>query len=396
MLVVWNVALGIAIVVMIVAAGRGLVANWNRLQEELGGAAEAVEASPGDVEPAPVEDDAAAAPEMPAPPMATVTTHRPETGSGPIVATHPAMGAEFAITMYPTADQTPSYLRRVADEAFASIDELEARISTWIAGSETSRVNRLAAEEPVRVSPETFELLQTAREIHDATGGAFDVTVGPVLELWGFYRTAGRLPGDDELAAALGRVGMEKVTLDAEARTVELAREGMRIDFGGIGKGLGVDAAAAVLERYGVESALLHGGTSTVLVVGSPPDRDAWVVALRDPTSPEGERVTGQVDIREGSISTSATGDKGLLVEGVRYGHIVNPDTGWPVDDVVVRSTALAPTGVRSDALSTAFFVMGPAGTERYCAAHPDVRAILLLRRDGGELREQRYGRWPA
>lgn len=291
---------------------------------------------------------------------------------------HEAMGTFFEFKLYPP---DPAMLSEevlgISNEAFSAIDGLEARISTWRPDSRTSRVNQFASQRPVETSQELIRLIQSSKKVYEATEGAFDITVGPLLDLWGFYRQQGHLPSEEELKQARDRVGLKYVEVDPEANTVRFLRDGMRLDFGGIGKGLALDYAAEVLRSQGVKSAVLHSGTSTVVALGHPPGKTGWTVAIRSPYNKIREHVD-EVSIHDESLSTSSGTERYFELEGKRYGHIFDPRTGIPVDELL-SATAIAPTGLESDALSTAFFVIGIEGTKAYCQAHPEIRAILVV-----------------
>lgn len=300
-----------------------------------------------------------------------------------------AMGTDFEFTLYaePGAESTAEVVR-IADMAMEAVRNLEEQISQWKPQSQTTYINRHAAREPVRVSPEVFTLLQTCKDVYTDTAGAFDVTVGPLIELWGFYKGEGHLPSAEELRPAVGRVGLNKVTLNADDRTVAFSQENMHLDFGGIGKGLALDVAAEVIRGYGVSSAVLHAGTSTVLAIGAPPGEPGWTVRIRNPYNTS--EYIDEVSLRDESLSTSASYEKWFELEGKRYCHIFDPRTGLPVEGMV-SATAIVPSGTLSDALSTAFFVMGVEETRMYCSEHPDVRAILVPHK-GDELEPRRIG----
>lgn len=300
-----------------------------------------------------------------------------------------AMNAEFEFTLYtePGAKSTDEIMR-IADEAFQAVVELEERISRWRPQSQVSRVNNQAGGDPVQVARELVDLILLSKQAHADTDGAFDITVGPLIKLWGFYKGEGHLPSPEELEPALALVGLDKVRVDPDERMVALEREGMMIDLGGIGKGLALDYAAEVMRRYGVSSALLHAGTSTVLAIGAPPDAPGWTVRVRDPYNKEG--VVDEVLLNDEALSTSAGYEKWFELDGKKYCHIFDPRTGMPVEGMV-STTAVAPTGALSDALSTAFFVMGVERTEQYCREHPEVRAVLVPESEG-PLESRRIG----
>ena len=163
---------------------------------------------------------------------------------------------------------------------------------------------------------------------------------------------------------------------------------GMLLDFGGIGKGLALDVAAEVIKNYGVSSAILHAGTSTVLAIGTPPGASGWTVRIRNPYNTS--EYIDEVCLKDESLSTSASYEKWFELDGKKYCHIVDPRTGLPVEGMV-SATAIVSSGTLSDALSTEFFVMGAEETQKYCKEHPDVRAILVPH-NGSELKPRRIG----
>lgn len=296
---------------------------------------------------------------------------------------HEAMGTFFEFTLYAPAGATDTdALHRIAEQAFAAIDDLETRISSWIPDSHISYVNNHAHEGPVPVASDVLRLTAFSKEVYEETGGAFDITVGPLIELWGFYRGKGHLPGEAELGEALSKVGMDKVRIDPVRRTISFAAKGMRIDFGGVGKGMALDEAARILSENGITAALLHGGTSSVYALGAPPGQQGWTVRIRHPYNVEDW--IDQAILRDESLSTSGSYEKFFELEGKKYCHIFDPRTGKPVEGML-SATAIAPTGMGSDALSTAFFVMGQEKTEAFCRAHPGIRAVLVPAPEAGD-----------
>ncbi len=301
--------------------------------------------------------------------------------------THRAMGAEFDFVLVGDSPQTsPDALTYAGEAAFEVIDRLERRISNWIGESPVSVMNRRASEGPVVVDHDVFGLLETSRRFYDDTDGVFDVTVGPLLARWGFYNQKGVLPKPEALAALRESVGMHRVELDPATRSVRFTRPGMRVDFGGIGKGLALDRAAEILRQNGVNRARLHASTSTIVVMGTPPASKTWGFEITWPfEDPEGKHppVT-EVEIAPGeSLSTSSASERYVEMDGKRYAHIFDPRTGRPVDTNIRSATAVAPTGTESDALSTAFFILGEDAVRAYCAKHPAVRALLVVEREG-------------
>lgn len=238
--------------------------------------------------------------------------------------------------------------------AFAEFDQVDALMSIHRRDSELSRVNAQAADHPVKISRELYDVLALAAEIANQTEGSFDVTIGPLAQLWGFIWKEYRLPTEEELERVLPLVNYRAVELSA-GETVRFKQRGISIDLGGIGKGYAVDRAIEKLRGLGIRGAMVKAG-GDLRVYGSPPGGEGWEVQLEDPAK-KGERMT--VKLKDAALSTSGNYENFFEVNGVRYSHIINPRTGLPVQGVAA-CTVIAPTCSQSDALATAFFVYGP------------------------------------
>lgn len=282
------------------------------------------------------------------------------------------MGTTFTIYLY-----SPDHDTAAAEfsAAFDEIERIEEALSNYRASSELSRINRLAGEQPVTTDPEVFHLLQTSFDYSRRSAGAFDITVGPLMRAWGFFRENGRYPSDVELAHARASVGWNKVVLNLPQRTVKFAVPGMELDMGGIGKGYAVDRVVAVLRDAGVSSALVDAGSSTLYALGTPPGKSGWKVLVPKP----GDRVhaVSEVLLRDNSLSTSGSYEKFFRLDGRTYCHIMDPRTGRPVEGML-QTTVLAATGTDSDALSTTMFVMGATAGRRLLKSMPGTSAIWI------------------
>ena len=290
-------------------------------------------------------------------------------------------------------------LRAAAEEALDEIERLEAQLNLYQPTSEISHINARAAFEPVRVEPSLFRLLQHAQRLSQETEGAFDITVAPLMRCWGFMRGTGRLPQPVELAEAREKVGMDRVTLNGGDFTVSFAREGVMLDLGSIGKGYALERAAQLLRETGVASGILHGGTSTVYALGTPPDSDAWKVAVPKPefaeqtialgatrvNEPSGlEKFWAVVTLKDEALSVSAVWGKSFAAADRVYGHVIDPRKGEPVDGAVLAAVAL-PSATESDAISTALLILGSEGHERVAGLRAGMRTLVVSRgeRDG-------------
>ena len=295
--------------------------------------------------------------------------------------TRRAMGCEFEIIGCGSDERL---LEDAANSALDEVERLDQLLSSYIEWSHLNWVNAHAANPPVggpvggpvAVDPDLFALLRLAKQLHRDTSGAFDVTVGALVECWRHYAEELKvLPPPAVLEEARQRVGLQLVELDEDERTVRFLREGVEIDLGGIGKGYAIDRAAALLRSVGVEAASLHAGRSSIYALGAPPGEEGWGVGLLDPLDPE--KRCGSVTLRDRSLSTSGQANRFFELDGRRYGHILDPRTGWPVDELW-SAAALGPSAALCDGLSTAFLVMGIEATRRYCARRDNVEAILI------------------
>ena len=267
----------------------------------------------------------------------------------------------------------------IGDAALNEIDRLEAQLTVYRDDSEVSRLNARAAQEPVVVEEQLFQLLARAQQLHQATQGASDIAVGALIKTWGFYRRQGRVPMEMERAEALAHCGMRHVRLDPERRSVSFATPGVEVNLGSIGKGYALDQVVRLLRRqWQVKNFLIHGGHSSVLAQGSEPgSRRGWSVGLLDPDIP-GRRLT-VVRLRNRGLGASAATYQHILHEGRKLGHILDPRTGWPAEGLRLAAVT-APTAAEADALATAFFVMGVESARSYCEANPQIGAVLLPR----------------
>ena len=282
-----------------------------------------------------------------------------------------AMACEFAVVMNPG----PPRQVMIASDALDMIHALEAQMTVYRPQSELSQLNRRAAAEPVAVEQTLFDLLLQARDLSYETGGAFDPTSGPLIALWRRCRGEGRIPTPTEIADTLAIVGMPHVHFEPDQKTIAFDRPGVELNLGAIGKGHAVDRAAAFLLQEGLDAWLFHGGYSSVLVRGPHAGRDGWPVGLRNPLLPH-ERL-GTLMLCDQALSTSGSNVQYFRHAGERYGHILDPRTGWPPSHLLSVSV-VARTAAVADALSTAFFVAGVENSLRYCDNHPEIGAIFV------------------
>jgi FAD:protein FMN transferase len=294
-----------------------------------------------------------------------------------------AMATRFEIVLH---GENPVALRSAGEEALEEIERIEAQLSLYQPTSEVSRLNARAAREPVRVTPELFRLLLQAQQLSRETGGAFDITIAPLVRCWGFMGGTGKTPSPEALAEARSLVGMNLVELNEKDFTVRFAREGVMLDFGAIGKGYAVERAATLLREAGVTSALVNGGTSTVYALGKPPEAEFWKVALEFPAKDNLDAPRehlGTVALSDEAMSVSAVWGKSFQSGGKLLGHMLDPRSGEPASRVMLAAVAL-PAAMETDALSTALLITGEAGIDQITTLRPGTRALVANRTEQG------------
>jgi thiamine biosynthesis lipoprotein len=265
-----------------------------------------------------------------------------------------AMGSTFSVVIY---GDDRIRMEAAADAALDEVRRLDELLSNYKPESELSQVNKTAAAKPMRISPELFRLLADCREYSRESEGAFDITVGPLMKVWGFYKGTGHLPHKPEIQAALTRVGYRHMHLDAAAQTVWFDRPGVEIDPGGIGKGYAVDRMVEILRKMGVRSAFVAGSGSSVYGIGAPPDEPkGWAVKIKDPW--DSSKSLAEIRLKDMSMSTSGSYEKFFRAEGRIWAHIMDPRTGYPAQGCVSVSV-VAPRTIDSEAWAKPYFVNG-------------------------------------
>lgn len=276
---------------------------------------------------------------------------------------HGAMGTEFRLVLYAADGQVA---RRAAEAAFARIADLDAALSDYRPESELSRLGRLS-DGPcptawTALSSELACVLAEAEDVARASSGAFDVTVGPLVELWRRARRQGELPTAARLATARAAVGWGALELDRARGAARLHAAHMRLDLGGIAKGYALDVALAELARHGIVRALVDGG-GDVLAGAPPPGARGWRVAIAglDSADPGADRAGAVVELAHAALATSGDLERSFELDGVRYSHILDPRNGLALTERRLVSVR-APSGMSADAWATALSVLGPDG----------------------------------
>lgn len=253
---------------------------------------------------------------------------------------------------------TEKELSSAVDKAFEVMEEIDRLMSNYKEDSDVRRVNRLKKNERMRLTPQTFDVIQRAKEFGKLTSGAFDITVEPLLGLWGFYSGGvSRLPDHDEIKKALELVGYDKIVLDKEKETIGFTKEGVRIDLGGIAKGYAVDKAIEVLKNYGIRNALVKAG-GDIFANGRGNASSGWRIGVQHPRKENNLLAT--LELENKAVATSGDYERYFIVDNKRYSHIIDPRTGLPKSNIPASVTVIARDSTTADTLATAIFVLGP------------------------------------
>jgi len=280
----------------------------------------------------------------------------------------PLMGTVLQLTLVADGEARG---REAAEACFALGAEIEAVLTTYDPASATSRMNASAGKGPFAAPPVLAQILADSKRLTTTTGGVFDVTVGPLIDLWAAAGRSGRLPSAAEIAVAKSRVGAERIILGPDGNVA--LEPGMSVNFGGVGKGWALDRMRERLAELGVSRALLDFGGSSWLALGAPADEPAWRVLLRDGRG----GFAGVVALSDVSASFSESFGESSEIGGRRYGHVIDPRTGWPIQQQVA-AVALAPDGASAEALTKALVVLGAKDGLGVVASVPGAEALVI------------------
>ncbi|MCA1755714.1 MAG: FAD:protein FMN transferase [Spirochaeta sp.] len=267
----------------------------------------------------------------------------------------------------------------VLDRVFNRIEEIQWRMTINEPDSEVSLVNAAAGNHAVRVSPDTFEVVEAALQYARHTNGAFDPTIGPLVKLWDIGGENERIPTDGEIQEVLPRIDYTLVELNPDTFEVYLPVSGMVLDLGGIAKGYAVDEAARILLEAGIEHALVDFG-GDVYTIGSRPDGNPWRIGIQDPVDTARGRFVGIVEQTGRSVVSSGDYERFFVEDEVRYHHILDSDTGYPTRNGLVSVTIQAPGAMTSDAVSTGAFVMGLDAGMALVESLPETEGVFVTK----------------
>ena len=302
------------------------------------------------------------------------------------IRTFPMMGTVGRITIWSDREDLPE---AALNETQKTVGEIEKVCNIFNPGSELSRLNRTAYEKEFSCSPLLWDMLCAADHYYKFSSGAYDPTVKPLMQLWGFRGKRKTLPAEAEISATLKKVGWDKVKFNPEKHSVRFLADGVGIDFGGIAKGFALDKAKAVLHKHGITRAVLDFGGNIGCII--PENHEPFRIGIRNPEA--ADQLVDAVTMRNQCAATSGSYERYVIIGGRQYSHIMDPRTGKPVSGML-SVTVVTPRGTDSDALSTAIFVNGEKFAEEVCRKLPDTGVYIICRPQGKKsgLEIRRFG----
>jgi thiamine biosynthesis lipoprotein len=284
---------------------------------------------------------------------------------------YPIMGTMAEIILY----GNPESAKSAADAIQNEFSAVENTCSRFDSGSELSKLNESAALKPFKCSDLLWDVLVESKRFYELTGGSFDITATPLMELWGFYRKRNSLPSPEEISEAKNHVGLNKVIFDTVNHTLKFSEPGIKLDLGGIAKGYAIDLAAAAAIRKGINCGTINLGGNIRCMQNPPPGKTKYTIGVRDPFNKSD--INGTLQVIDTSIATSGNYEKYVTIDGVKYTHIMDPETARPVQGMIAV-TVVTPKGVDSDALSTSIFIKGEAFARKACSEIKGTSVLII------------------
>ncbi|SDN88521.1 FAD:protein FMN transferase [Acetanaerobacterium elongatum] len=270
---------------------------------------------------------------------------------GTVTCRFEALGTINEITVFGGFGQT------LLEEAAEWVMQINNRMSPFIPVSDIARLNHNAGLKPVTVHLETLQLLRKAKQMSELSNGAFDITVRPLIELWGIGKKQNYIPSKREINKAMRLTGSKDLILDEQAGTAYLKRKGQAADLGGIAKGYAADEVKRILTESGVTGAIINLG-GNISTIGFRPDGAPWYIGIQNPLAVTGEYL-GRITCKDDTVVTSGSNERFFMKDGIRYHHIIDPRTGEPAQSGLLGVTAVCKSSAEADALTTAAFVLG-------------------------------------
>jgi thiamine biosynthesis lipoprotein len=255
--------------------------------------------------------------------------------------------------------------KEAVEESIKRLDEINEMASTNISTSDVYKINSSSGKNYVKVHPEIFKMIETSMKYSKLSDGAWDITLGPIINLWGIGTDNERLPSDEEIKDKLPLVGYDKISINEKDNSIMLQKDGMAIDLGGITKGFAADEVLKIYKKYNIENGLINLGSSSIYALGKNKDNKQWSVGIKHPRSEDLNEYMGIIKLSNESLSTSGDYERCFIKDNKRYHHIIDPKTGYPVDNGVMSDTIVIDgntpdNGMLADLLTTTVFTLGP------------------------------------
>lgn len=278
------------------------------------------------------------------------------------------MGTYYKIKIY--ASKNPAFIFK---SAFKKLKELEGKFSDYSSNSEVSRISNMAGQGYVRVSPECIDLIKKALKVSEESAGAFDITVRPMMEVWGFKEEKDFPPSGDKIRNTLKLIGYKKIHIDSDQIMLEL--KGMKLDLGGIAIGYAVDEISRLLRNSGIKNGVIEIG-GDIYCLGKGIDSRGWRIGIQDPRHKN--EIIAMLKISDKAIVTSGDYEKFFFWRGKRYPHIIDPRNGFPVQNSLISVTIISTCCTQADAWATALFVLGWEKAQKIIESDNDLEAVLI------------------
>jgi len=284
-----------------------------------------------------------------------------------------ALGTVIQIQIY---DADEEKAKKAIEESEKRVQEIENKMTVNKEKSEVILINENSGINSVQVSPDTFYVIQKAKKYSDLSGGAFDLTVEPIVKLWGIGTENARVPKQEEIDALLGLVDYNDVLLDESTNQVKLNREGQAIDLGAIAKGYAGDEVKKILKEHGIKTAFVNLG-GNVVTLGSKLDGSPWRIGVQNPLDERGKHIA-VIEVVDETLVTSGNYERYFIEDGKRYHHIIDPKTGYPAEAGIISSTIVTNSSIDADALSTSVYVLGLEKGMELIESLENVEAVIV------------------
>lgn len=290
----------------------------------------------------------------------------------PLSHTEVVMGTVCTIQIFDSKDTS------ILDKAFDRLKDLENKVSINKEGTELDKVNEMSGKEAVVVGKDTFNIIKSGLNYGKISNGNFDITIGPIVKLWGIGSENARVPSEKEISEKKSLINYNDIVIDDEKSSIFLKKPNMIIDLGGIAKGYAADEIKNLLIDNGVKSAMVNLG-GNLYILGNKPNGNQWKIGIQDPNGGNNDTV-GNMLVNDKSIVTSGTYQRFLEVDGKLYHHILNPKTGYPYENDLLSVTILSNTSMDGDALSTSTFALGREKGLEFVNSLENIEAIFITK----------------